>query len=1243
MAHRESPDKSNPDLWSKSGDAKDLNVLINDNASQFFSTPKLSASTNGRLTVGAAGFLKIPKSGSCSPVVRYKRSSQNVSISSTDLNNESCGSPLQSTTSVPDIATSSPDTSSYLEEFDPLVPEKADSLEELFKGFNQIATKQDESTLVPPKIPPRPPRSPANSISGPPLPPRPEPGVITRAFSEVTDSSYRKVENNINDQPPVPAKRSAPPKAARRTSRSEITSSGTTKSNFGVVCLQPVEKLKSCIDKVQFRSDSFEFSQSNCMAVGFDLSPSTTTSEKQPDNLANIRIKVRYFINDDERSSKEPYLEYKNCKLSQTAQGLLDYWMASYHVVPGNYLVRLSGCQIFLESNSVIGSHLNVRKLVALKRPLDICVKNVDEDIENGKIEKRKQRSKKSMLNHSEAVTWSLAQHLEHLVQLSVEWNVAISSDSEKGKQLSLTDRRVMKFIQSAKLLSSFLNIDYAPLSDAFERLENSTASDLSLYREAVMVEALDLSKYLIASFQYLKHCKELTKMPIMTTATSDNFEVRIFSISNIGSLSIQESLSKISVDLCMYYNSRVIYKSTFRDFWHNVRSKSSVKINQTVTFTDPVDSGVVRICDLPREVVLSVSLFYISESNLAEVKLASVACPVFDCNGVFNDTHSFLPFWVKPNLPHPDFTHLSSPTLNSATSMNTCPILHLQMANPHPDKNPIVFSSVQSEAQIGDYANSDARKVPDSPLRNNRLKRMDRIFQHKHQNILLRNPEIPIPTDERGGMIRDDCDLIWQYRRSLLTDESYGSNCLPDVLLTNVNTWSFAHTCQIPELVALCCGQINKFYAFVILLYRFSDAALRQFAVENLDFTVDELIVLIPVLCECLKYEIYIANALVEFLLEKCAHSLLFGISLFRSFTLCTSTPHYKQMFDVYKAAIAEVCPASVVEWFQAQDQLESELQKFYTDTSYEKDTGVLQSFLAELNETLFQNGHRSIASFFPPGRTCLSFNVTKCFLHAKSNAKPMHLFFTTKSDFELEVIYKFGDDLRQDQLMSLLMTFMNSWWLSDGLDLRFVSYGVFPCTPTTGFIEVVPNAVTLCQLQTISGGFTGALSWNCIYQWLRQKNPDATDFETALDNFSLSTAAYCVATYILGVCDRHNDNVMILNSGHLFHIDYGRIFGHTQKFGPVNRDRTPFILTKDMFYAINRSNSDVSDWYYEFVKTCCQAYNVVRRNADFVIGVVRHMIGGERPEMSREIQFLVQRLQPHLSEDEATQVLMN
>lgn len=84
-------------------------------------------------------------------------------------------------------------------------------------------------------------------------------------------------------------------------------------------------------------------------------------------------------------------------------------------------------------------------------------------------------------------------------------------------------------------------------------------------------------------------------------------------------------------------------------------------------------------------------------------------------------------------------------------------------------------------------------------------------------------------------------------------------------------------------------------------------------------------------------------------------------------------------------------------------------------------------------------------------------------------------------------------------------------------------------------GMIEVVLNAETIANIQKEKGMFsaTSAFRKGSILAWLKDHNTSENSLKRAMNEFTLSCAGYCVATYVLGVADRHSDNIMVKKTG--------------------------------------------------------------------------------------------------------------
>jgi hypothetical protein len=127
------------------------------------------------------------------------------------------------------------------------------------------------------------------------------------------------------------------------------------------------------------------------------------------------------------------------------------------------------------------------------------------------------------------------------------------------------------------------------------------------------------------------------------------------------------------------------------------------------------------------------------------------------------------------------------------------------------------------------------------------------------------------------------------------------------------------------------------------------------------------------------------------------------------------------------------------------------------------------------------------------------------------------------------------------------------------------------------------------------------------------------------------------CVATFVLGIGDRHNDNIMLTRDGRLFHIDFGHFLGNYKKKFGFKRETAPFVFTPDFAYIMGGKDAEP---YKRFVATACRAYNIIRRHANLILSLFAMMLSTGIPELQTQddLEYLKDALLIGETEQEAT-----
>ncbi|XP_048481106.1 phosphatidylinositol 4-phosphate 3-kinase C2 domain-containing subunit alpha isoform X7 [Plutella xylostella] len=490
----------------------------------------------------------------------------------------------------------------------------------------------------------------------------------------------------------------------------------------------------------------------------------------------------------------------------------------------------------------------------------------------------------------------------------------------------------------------------------------------------------------------------------------------------------------------------------------------------------------------------------------------------------------------------------------------------------------------------------------------------LDAHTQCQLLHLIEQGPYQKMPTECR--------EIMWEKRQYLLEL----SGALPLVLLT-ATAW---HGEQRAQLLALlqAWSKPGAAAALHLLLPCFPDADVRALAVSLIsDLDDGSFCRCLPQLLAAARSDCAAASPLAALLLRRAFGSVRIAANMF--WLLVHGLPSHQGTGQEFlgitldEGGAAAAGDGAVCSWrrrlllqallagcgqrLAASLQRQRLLVQSLTETAMSVKTGkegarsrALTSGATQLATLLRE---QPAALPLSPAAVVHDVNVQQCSYFA-SNTLPLKINFIGRDNAVIPAMFKIGDDLRQDSLVLQIIRVMDALWLRSGLDLRLVCFQAVPTAARQGMIEIVSEAETLRAIQT-EWGLTGSFKDKPIAEWLAKHNPSELEYQRARDNFTASCAGYSVATYLLGICDRHNDNIMLKTSGHLFHIDFGKFLGDAQMFGNFKRDRVPFVLTHDMVYVMNGGDRPTQRFQH-FVELCAAAFNVVRAHCAHLLDLL-------------------------------------
>ncbi|KAI5796258.1 kinase-like domain-containing protein [Peziza echinospora] len=537
----------------------------------------------------------------------------------------------------------------------------------------------------------------------------------------------------------------------------------------------------------------------------------------------------------------------------------------------------------------------------------------------------------------------------------------------------------------------------------------------------------------------------------------------------------------------------------------------------------------------------------------------------------------------------------------------------------------------------------------------------MDNPCELKHRRLVRSHRNGPLDKELKpNAKIRDELheimkysptqdltsgekDLLWKFRYYLTRDKRALTK-----FLKSVSWQEAAESKQAVELLPQW-TEIDVDDALELLGPQFENPAVRAYAVQRLKKADDEELQLYLLqLVQALKFEKVPENpeapptetSLAGFLISRASVNSILG-SYFYWYLMVECEDKLRKGLFQKVAYDFQLSLAAMADGVERRAMLKRQADFIFLLSEFSRTIRESKEDRPKKQEKLRQflaDPTNELAAFEPmPLPVDPTINVVGCYpeesIVFKSSLSPILIYLKTSDGTRHPVMFKAGDDLRQDQLVIQIVILMDKLLRKENLDLKLTPYRVLATSVYTGVMQFIPSISLASSLEAKNGG--------SVLGYLRRNNPDENaDLGVkaeVMDTYIKSCAGYCVITYILGVGDRHLDNLLITPDGHFLHADFGFILGRDPKpFAPSMK------LCKEM---IDGMGGLQSPHFARFKSYCYTAYTTLRKSSNLILNLFALMVESDLPDIRFEPDKAAwkvrERFKLEMSDEEAVRAL--